>query len=118
MKDLYTYLVDESFIPPAMIKKIGKMLLPVVKTYLISLGLKFSNLKLDEWFDKLIEKYPQHKDTFNILIKIMKKRLNKIGKDDKQKYDKDSDINDIIRNEILPFTDSASDRNKIEQILN
>lgn len=119
MKDLYTYLVvDEAFISPALLKQIGTKLLPLLKRVLITVGLDLANSKLDEWVDEFVQKYPNHKKEFDILLKILKGNINKIGKDAKDQCDVDDGIDNVIKKVILPYVDNSSDKDKIEAILN
>ena len=52
--------VDESLIN--VLKRVGILILSVTVPYFLSLGIRIISLQLEKWVDKLIKKYPEHKD--------------------------------------------------------
>lgn len=105
-------------------KKLGIILLSTVIPFFISLGVKVASLKLDDWINKLINKYPQHKEAIFILAELIKDHLKDMNKcndfvsnTERQKSSKVLTVDDI-KKEILPLISNDEDKKKIEDFLN
>ncbi len=105
-------------------KKLGIILLSTVIPFFISLGVKVASLKLDDWINKLINKYPQHKEAIFILADLIKDHLKDMNKcndfvsnTERQKSSKVLTVDDI-KKEILPLISNDEDKKKIEDFLN
>ena len=123
MKTL-TFYVNENlaFLTPAF-KKLGIILLSTVIPFFISLGIKIASLKLDDWINKLINKYPQHKEAILILASLIKDHLkdmnkcnNFVSNTERQKSSNVLTIDDI-KKEILPLISNEDDKKKVEDFL-
>lgn len=123
MKPLVEYINENlAFLAPAF-KKLGIILLSTVIPFFISLGIKVASLKLNDWINKLINKYPQHKDAILILADLIKDHLKDMNKcndfvsnTERQKSSKVLTVDDI-KKEILPLISNEDDKKKVEDFL-
>lgn len=114
--------VDENLAVVPILKKLGLLLLSSVVPFLISLGVKITSLKLEDWVNKLKTKYPQYKDAIDILVGVLKEHLGEMKKcntfvsdTEKQKSSKLLTVDDI-RREILPLISNEEDKKKVEDL--
>lgn len=124
MKHLSVYINENlAFLAPVF-KKLGIILLSTVIPFFISLGVKVTSLKLDDWINKLINKYPQHKEAIFILANLIKDHLKDMNKCNdfvsNTEHQKSSKLltSDDIKKEILPLISNNEDKKKIEDFLN
>jgi len=128
MESLQNYInekrIDEGFFfSPLLLKRIGLILLSTVVPYLISLGVKISNLHLDDWVLSLQKKFPKHKDAIKIMANVLSEYLNKSAKGksfitntEKQQSSGLLTTNEI-KKDLLPLISNDEDKKKVNDLL-
>ena len=114
--------VDESLIN--VLKRVGILILSVTVPYFLSLGIRIISLQLEKWVDKLIKKYPEHKDAILLISNVLKDSLDDCKKckqfitnTEQQKPSPYYDIKDY-EDEILKCIQSAEDKEKVSNLFN